>query len=287
MPEAPSFRKDPFFTLFIKHLPTSEMVSFEGWVTDFSDKFSSTWNSQNVYGRMDPLVTFENTQRTISLGFDIVSDNQEQAISNLINVNRLIEFLYPIYSSAPGYGTNQTVRGSQTTLKAAPLLGMRWTNLISNPTGEDFLYGYINGGLDYTPDMSEGGFIIRKGSREIQSSILADAGQSFAAGLANPIFGEATAAFLAAQDPKFNSKITKDNSYIPKKLSISFTFGVLHTHLNGWDQNKKFGGSAGLTNRFPNASIVRVTDEATTVGTFGEQTSTFEHSREALILEND
>ena len=99
MPQSPSLRTDPFFTIFIKHIPTSEVVSFEGWVTEFSDQFSSNWNQQSVYGRMDPLATFENTQRTITLGFDVVSDNINDAAANLANINYLIEFLYPMYQS--------------------------------------------------------------------------------------------------------------------------------------------------------------------------------------------
>jgi hypothetical protein len=155
MPQAPSLRTDPFFTIHIMHLPTSENVSFEGWVTQFSDSFNSNWSSTPVYGRQDPLPAFENTQRTITLGFDVVSDSMQQAIQNLVNVNRLIEFLYPMYE---GGG-----RKLQNTLKAAPLLGLRWTNLISNAAAGEYLYGYIQGGVNYAPDIGEGGFIIRKG----------------------------------------------------------------------------------------------------------------------------
>ena len=72
MPQAPSLRTDEYFTIFIRHLPTSKFVTFEGWVTSFSDQFSSNWTPTSVYGRMDPLVAFENTQRSITLGFDVV-----------------------------------------------------------------------------------------------------------------------------------------------------------------------------------------------------------------------
>ena len=68
---APALRTSDYFTIKITHLPTSEMVKFEGWVTEFQDNFSQTWNSETVYGRMDPLVTYQNTQRRISLGFDV------------------------------------------------------------------------------------------------------------------------------------------------------------------------------------------------------------------------
>ena len=74
-------------------------------MTEFSDDFTSNWNSETVYGRMDPLVTFQNTQREITLGFDVVSDNAAQAQTNIAKVNRLIEFLYPVYDSDPELAT--------------------------------------------------------------------------------------------------------------------------------------------------------------------------------------
>ena len=85
MPQAPSLRTDPFFTIHIMHLPTSENVSFEGWVTQFSDSFNSNWSSTPVYGRQDPLPAFESTQRTITLGFDVAIVLSKEVNQNRIN----------------------------------------------------------------------------------------------------------------------------------------------------------------------------------------------------------
>ena len=192
---APSLRKDEFFKIHIKHLATSNKVDFEGWVTEFADNFSSTWNETSVYGRMDPLATFQNTKRDIKLSFDVVSDSKEDARTNLIRINKLISFLYPVYEKSS--------RGVQNTLNAAPLIGLKWTNLINNAMGGEELIGYIDG-INYAPDMGEGGFIIAE----------------------------------------------TDKTFVPKKVSISFGFKVLHTHMVGWN-----GGSFGdsLYGKFPNA----------------------------------
>ncbi len=226
MIQAPSLRTDEFFTISVKHLPTSEEVSFEGWVTEFSDQFSSNWNQTSVYGRMDPLATFENTQRTISLGFDIVSDNVDMASRNLANINYLIEFLYPEYISDQ--------RSIQNTLKAAPLLGIKWTNLISNSSAPGYLYGYINGGFNYAPDIGEGGFIKRNTSITSEERETDDVG---------PV------GTLTTVDT------TRKSSFIPKKVSISFTFNVLHTHLTGWN-NDEAQFSTGMKGSFPNAVYI-------------------------------
>ena len=41
------------------------------------------------------------------------------------------------------------------------------------------------------------------------------------------------------------------NSFIPKKVSLSFSFSVLHTHLTGWQKGSDF--STGMAGTFPNA----------------------------------
>ena len=289
MPQAPSLRTDPFFTISVLHLPTSEIVHFEGWVTEFSDSFNSNWSSTPVYGRQDPLPAFENTQRSITLGFDVVSDSMQQAIGNLANVNRLIEFLYPMYEGGD--------RKVQNTLKAAPLLGLKWTNLISNAAAGEYLYGYVQGGVNYAPDMGEGGFIIRKSSSstEVIPGSEADLRQisiegpgAIVAESQGVVGGEAPRASLSYTPSGTGeivvSTVVKENSYIPKKLSLSFTFNVLHTHLNGWSKDKKFGGSAALNNKFPNASIIKTTETTATTGPQDNRTTEILQSLELDAL---
>ena len=221
-----------FFTIQIRHIPTNQITSFEGWVTEFSDSYSTTWNSEMVYGRMDPLATFQGTRRSISLGFDVVSDSIEHAAGNLQNIAKLIKFLYPVYDKNP--------RSQQNVLKAGPLLGMRWTNLISNAgMGDAELIGYIDGNLQYAPAMGEGGF--------------------FAPAVIRPEVEAAEMALSSTQRVTVPEQpaIKGIRNYIPKKISLGFTFNVLHTHLVGWAPNDAsntsftFGGNKDVQNDFP------------------------------------
>ena len=54
-----------FFIDFF-HIPTGKCVSFKGFLTQFDDNFQSDWTSENVYGRMDPIMTYQQTVRSIS-----------------------------------------------------------------------------------------------------------------------------------------------------------------------------------------------------------------------------
>ena len=228
--QAPSLRKSEFFTIEMRHVPTSSpgklnRVKFEGWVTEFADRFDSQWNEEYVYGRMDPLSTFERTSRKIQLGFDIVSDNQEEAQRNLVKVNKLISFLYPVY--AP-----DTKKGRVgNTLKAAPLVQMRWTNLVSNASDGGFLTGYLRG-VNYSPRVEDGGFV----------------------------GGQITPGAAVAAPPGTDSQLPESRglTYVPKTLNISLDYTVLHTHLMGWTETNGVMSFAGglLGQQFPNANSI-------------------------------
>jgi hypothetical protein len=255
----PALRNDDFFGIKFTHLATGLDLEFEGWVEDFSDNFSSTWNPQTVYGRMDPLATFQGTARTISLSFAVAMDGRDGAVSAMAKVNRLIQFLYPVYEK--GDTRDQTV------LKAAPLIGLRWTNLIasSDPAGTK-LVGYLDG-VSYNPEMSQGGFLLGKSEPEDTQLSHADTGDSQSGagvslrGPTNPsqIGGGETGQRL------INRNTTTTKAYIPKKLSISLNYTVLHTHLGGWIEGTSgyvFGNEA-MNGKFPNAQYLTYTKSDT------------------------
>ena len=84
------------------HVPTGATVYFMAFVTDYSDAFDSQWADERVYGRMDPVMTFQGTSRKISIGWDIPADGPTQAFQNLRRVQRLAKYLYPMYGDEEG-----------------------------------------------------------------------------------------------------------------------------------------------------------------------------------------
>ena len=69
----PSLINNPQFRIQIEHIPTQEKISFDSWLTAFSDQFNSNWSGTPVYGRMDDLYTFTKTSRQLTLGFDVIA----------------------------------------------------------------------------------------------------------------------------------------------------------------------------------------------------------------------
>ena len=56
--------------LKIMSVPTMDSIIFPAFLTDFSQAFDAKWNTEEVFGRMDPIATYQGTTRVISLGFD-------------------------------------------------------------------------------------------------------------------------------------------------------------------------------------------------------------------------
>jgi len=110
-------------------------VKFPAFVTSFTNSFSSNWSEEQVYGRIDPIGTFQGTKRRINLGFDIVGQSLAEAKENMENINTLTKILYPSYNDVDD-GGNALI------LSKSPLVYIRFGNLIQEDSG--FLLGWIS-----------------------------------------------------------------------------------------------------------------------------------------------
>lgn len=135
------------FNLNIVHVPTGESVEFPAYLENLSDLYSSTWQAEDVYGRMDPITTFVNTRRAISVSWNVPAHSYDNAKRNLEKINKLMTFLYPLYSNG---------KGGATAINQGPLVRIQFGNLICQPNGSPLL-GYLNG-FTFDPRVEEGMF---------------------------------------------------------------------------------------------------------------------------------
>jgi hypothetical protein len=143
------------FVLGITHVPTNRHIEFSAFITDHSDAFTSNWVEETVFGRMDPIATFESTKRVASLGFSVPAYSRQQAVENMARINTLLSFLYPTYTDKGG----PTGRGVST-INMGPLVRVKFANLITNTDAPSKgLLGYITTGITVTPNMEAGVFM--------------------------------------------------------------------------------------------------------------------------------
>ena len=126
---------------------------FQAYDIDFSDDFTSNFNQQSVYGRMDPISTFQNTQRTISLSFTCPASSESEAGYYLNSISALIRSMYPNYSNTKENNGNSSI------ISAPPLFGIRFGNLIKGQNEGSMLKGVITA-LSFNPIFDEGVFVL-------------------------------------------------------------------------------------------------------------------------------
>ena len=128
-------------------------VKFKAILTSFDDMYISAWREEDIYGRMDPIATYQSTKRQISFSFDVVADSLVEAIQNYKNSKRLLSYLYPVYEEASTQGFTLT------SIKAPPLMKIKFANLINEKIGKANLplVGKL-GGLSYRPTIDVGFF---------------------------------------------------------------------------------------------------------------------------------
>ena len=151
------------YRIYFQHIATGTTSIFKAFLTDFDDQYSSEWNDVDVYGRMDPITTFQGTRRQINFSFDVVAASAAQAQKNYEESYKLIKSLYPVY----GARGQEDGGYSATSLKAPPLLRIRFKNLIRAGHWQDHggpqacanipLVGKLSG-LSYRPNMDVGFF---------------------------------------------------------------------------------------------------------------------------------
>ena len=139
------------------HVATGKSVEFKAFLNNYEDSFKSDWASEKVYGRMDPIHTFQGTERTITLGWDVPSRDFVEAQKNFNNASSMYSMLYPAYR--PEGNDN-----SAGLITAPPLIKLKFANLIFDADA-DFSGNAENAGLlgwlsdlAFAPDLEAGFF---------------------------------------------------------------------------------------------------------------------------------
>ena len=134
------------------HVPTNKSVTFPGAMQSYDDSFTANFQGTAVYGRMDDIVSYQSTKRSINFSFDVMASSDLDAKKNLEKLSTLQSFLYPSYEGGP--------EASVTTIQAPPLIRVSFTNLIKSNATNKGLLGYVNT-VQNAPDF-EAGFVTDK-----------------------------------------------------------------------------------------------------------------------------
>lgn len=131
-----------------KNINSNRVAKFKALLKTFEDSFQSEWESTTPYGRMDPIMNFKRTGRKISVSFDVIASNIEEAKYNLGNISLLTKMLYPSYEAGDG---------GASLIKDSPFFIVKMMNLISAPGGKSGLLCTLEG-FTYSPNLEAGAY---------------------------------------------------------------------------------------------------------------------------------
>jgi len=189
-------------------------ISFKAFITTYNETWKSDWAQESVYGRTDPIYMFKQNSRNITLVFKVPAASQGEAYENLTKVQRLVQFIYPSYSSVTaGPIPAQTI--SRSPLIRLNVLGMTQKQL---PDLNNAVYDQGIGGE----------FNDHKGRGRPEDGLLGVI-QSLTVNhnLDNTDYGV------------FHPSEIK-NTILPKFMEVNLAFDVIHEFTLGWGENNDF-----------------------------------------------
>jgi hypothetical protein len=170
-------------------------------VTNYNEVYNSDFAQEQVFGRADPIYSFRNTTRQISLAFKMPASTTGEAYENLAKAQQLVQFLYPAYTDAQ----------NTLTIAQTPLVRMKLMNLLGNANDITVIDPNQNSGVIYdnygTPNEPEKGLLGVLNNVTVMHNIENDQVGVF---------------------EKSNGVI------LPKLIEVSLNFSPIHEHTIGW-----------------------------------------------------
>jgi len=137
---------DTIVSVEFVHIATGRSVKFTDFgLSDYSDNLETGWNSIDVYGRMDPIMTYQGTKRTIDFSLTW-SGNSTSDVQQ--SVMMLMMMQYPTYAK----------HANALAIQSPPLVRVSFGNLIGVDSERGLLCA-MNGasftpGVGFTPQDS-------------------------------------------------------------------------------------------------------------------------------------
>ena len=201
-------------------IASAESAKFVPMDVEYSESFTSEWNHQSVYGRNDPLSTFQGTQRKISLSFVVNATSAEHARANMLEISNLTTLLYPTYKAL-----GQSLGGNNASqIHTAPLLRVHFNNLIIDPSNTTDRSG-SNGMAKHV------GLVCAASDLQI-----------------TPVFENgmvATTGTAKSATVGWGSRGPRDKRLYPKTFKIQTSLTVFHTFPMGFQRDTGSGAEGG------------------------------------------
>ena len=110
------------YYVYIQGLHNTVSVKFKAIITSFKDSLATGFSPEEVYGRIDPIMTFQGTTRKLAISLAVPAESAAEAQQNFQSLSQLMASQYPGYQTA----------GSATSISTAPLHKIKFANWVTS-----------------------------------------------------------------------------------------------------------------------------------------------------------
>lgn len=96
--EAEDKLSSEYMPFYFHDLRTNEILAFHAFLSGISDSYAVKYDEQTAYGRADPVMSYANTRRSISIDFIVAAMSETDFSEMWVKINKLVTMIYPQYS---------------------------------------------------------------------------------------------------------------------------------------------------------------------------------------------
>ena len=126
-----------YVPFYFHDVRTNEIISFHAFLSALSEGYTANYETSNGFGRIDPIRTYTNTERTLELGFTVVATSENDFDTMWTKINKLVTMVYPQWSqgravtlAGSGNKNNKLIQPFSQVMTASPMIRLRVGDLI-------------------------------------------------------------------------------------------------------------------------------------------------------------
>jgi hypothetical protein len=173
-----------YVPFYFHDVRTNEILSFHAFLSSLSDDYSSTYDSSEGFGRVEPVKIYKGTQRKIGFSFYIAATSEVDFNVMWEKINKLVTLVYPQYTEGRILTTEDKKYNIQMpfsqTIQASPMVRVRIGDLVrSNYSKFNLarLFGYSYANTKFDDATAEDAAASK--SKDAVKGVLFDVGNTF------------------------------------------------------------------------------------------------------------